>query len=514
MEAAVIERNKTAARVNKPEQVMGQALQSPYSAMRSLTKSSLYRFMQYFWDVYSQDEFQPNWHIEYIANEVQAVIQRAAMGLPKKYDLLINVPPGTTKTATASVMAPVWGSVNWYWMRFITGSYTSPLSLESAEYSRDIIRSEKFQALFPEIGIKQDKDTKSNFKVIKREWVNVGHAPRIKQGGGRFSTSVTGSVTGFHGHVIIIDDPIDPQRAISEAKLAEVRYFLDNTLPFRKVDKNVTPIIMIMQRLAQNDPTGHMLEMYGDGIKHICLPGEIKNYRHMVKPADMVKNYKDQLLDPVRLNWEVLNNYLKLGQYTYGGQIGQDPVPLGGGMFKTDHFAVINTLPHESRIAEVVRYWDKAGTEGDGTWTVGCKMIKLNDGKYVVAHIKRGRWSSEERERIIKETAEADGTNCKIYIEQEPGSGGKESAESTIRNLAGFSVYRDLPTGKKINRADPYSVQVNEGNVQLLQADWNKYYIDELKFFPFSTYKDQVDASSGAFQKLVGRRDVKIYRRG
>jgi len=98
-----------------------------------------------------------------------------------------------------------------------------------------------------------------------------------------------------------------------------------------------------------------------------------------------------------------------------------------------------------------------------------------------------------------------DGKTVEIGLEQEPGSGGKESAESTVRNLRGWRVRVDRPTGDKSLRADPFSVQVNNGNVSMVRGDWNEDYIEELRYFPFSKYKDQVDASSGAFNILAGR---------
>ena len=137
--------------------------------MRENTKNSLYKFIQFFWDQYSNDEFVPNWHMDVaICPELEQIARRIANNQDKLHDLIINIPPGSTKTAVCSVFYPVWCWVNWYWMRFITGSYSGDLALESAEYSRDIVRSEKFKMLFPEIDIKQDKDTKSNFRIIKR----------------------------------------------------------------------------------------------------------------------------------------------------------------------------------------------------------------------------------------------------------------------------------------------------------------------------------------------------------
>jgi predicted phage terminase large subunit-like protein len=127
-----------------------------------------------------------------------------------------------------------------------------------------------------------------------------------------------------------------------------------------------------------------------------------------------------------------------------------------------------------------------------------------------VDDVKRGQWSSEQRERIIRQTAEVDGKKCWVVVEQEPGSGGKESAENTIRNLAGYLVEADKPTGDKAKRADPLSVQVNNGNILLRIAEWNKVYMDEFELFPNSTYKDQVDATSGGFNFLTRK---KVARR-
>ena len=496
---------------------MKRALSNPYSVMRPLLKNSLYRFMKYFWDAYSNDEFVPNWHIEKICEELEKVGRRVASKQPKLYDLIINVPPGTTKTATVSIFFPIWCWVNWYWMRFITTSHSDDLSLESAEYSRDIIRGEKFHDMFPEIDIKQDKDKKSNFRVVLKQQVYLGQVPRIHQGGGRVSTSVKGNITGFHAHIIIPDDIIDPKKAISDAEIKTANHYLDQTLSTRKTDKEVSTMVMIMQRLAQNDPTGHLLDKKKQNIHHICLPGEIENYREQVRPSELVKYYVDNLLDINRMNWNVLKDLeADLGQYGYAGQIGQKPTPPGGGMFKIDHFQVILQMPSLTNTVQSVRYWDKAGTDANeaggkgkrACWTVGTKMHKIANGKLIISDVKRGKWSSEERERIIRETAEADGPGVEIGVEQEPGSGGKESAEGTIRNLMGFSVYAECPTGDKVYRADPYSVQVNNGNVQLLKGDWNSEFVKEHENFPFSTYKDQVDSASGAFHRMTAKQKI------
>jgi len=267
-----------------------------------------------------------------------------------------------------------------------------------------------------------------------------------------------------------------------------------------------------MQRLHQNDPSGHLLEKGKENIKHICLPADISEYREQLSPLELESYYQDGLLDANRLNKAVLKELLMdLGQYGYAGQIGQKPTPPGGGMFKVANIQIVDTLPLAHQIIETFRFWDKAGTKDGGAYTAGVKISKLDNGRFLVRDVKRGQWSTEERERIIKQTAEADGLGCRIGIEQEPGSGGKESAENTIRNLAGFDIMKESPKGDKIYRADPYSVQVNEGNVMLLRGEWNREYLQELENFPFSTYKDQVDASSAGFAQLTNAKRVRTW---
>lgn len=493
--------------ISSKKEVIQEAFRHPYAVIRELNNRSLYHFIQYFWPVVSTHKFQPNWHIEYLCSELEKIAERVGKKQPREYDLIINVPPGSTKTITCSIMFPAWCWTRWYWMRFICSSYSSALSMESAEYCRELLRSTEFSTIYPDIEIKEDKDTKSNFKIVQKEIGSPGRSFKYTPGGSRYSTSVGGTLTGFHGDILIVDDPLNPSQAVSDIELGNANRWMEQTLSTRKTDKSVTPTILIMQRLHQDDPSGHMLEKQKENLKHICIPGEIRTFRKQLKPAELHKFYINDLMDPKRMDWTVLGDLeADLGQYGYAGQIGQDPTPPGGGMFKVDKFVMVNTLPRPNEVVHTVRYWDKAGTTGAGAYSVGVKMSQLLGNRWIIEDVRRGRWGSNERETVIKQTAVADGMNVDVWVEQEPGSGGKESAEGTIRNLAGWVVRAERPTGDKTFRADPFSVQVNNGNVLMLNAVWNREYIEELRFFPFSTYKDQVDASSGCFAKLVSKK--------
>lgn len=502
-------------RTRKPKKErLIEALQFPTLIRKEINNQSFFEFFKYFWEELSNDELKLNWHIEYLCDELQDLAEKVAQGINPGFDyLIINVPPGTTKSTIVSRAYPIWVWTRWHWMKFITGSYSGALSLELAEDSRDLIRSEKFKEIYPELGLKIDKDSKSNFKVIKKDWVHKGQQPREHAGGGRVSTSVGGATTGFHGHILLVDDPLDPQRSYSKVELDKANKWIAETLGTRKADKNVSPIILIMQRLHQLDCTGHLLDTIApENIEHICLPADSYEYGDLIKPDHLIDNYHQGLLDPIRLNRLVLQKYKRsLGQYGYAGQMGQKPTPPGGGMFQVDNLHTVERVPGPSQIVRMGRYWDKAGSKGYGAYTAGVKAALLTNGKILIVDVKRGQWASHEREQIIRKTAEADGVGVEIFFEQEPGSGGKESAELTMKRLIGFTAHRDLPKGDKVFRADPYSVQVNEGNVLLLHGAWNHEFVEEHRFFPYSKYKDQVDAAGGIFSQLVSGKQVEVY---
>ena len=183
----------------------------------------------------------------------------------------------------------------------------------------------------------------------------------------------------------------------------------------------------------------------------------------------------------------------------------QNPIVVGGGMLPVEKLQVVPFFDR-SKVTATVRYLDKAGTESeDAAFTAGVRMHSMSGGTYIISHVVRGQWGALEREEKIKAWTEIDASEFRSYevwVEQEPGSGGKESAESTIRMLAGYAVYADRVTGKKVVRAEPFAAQVQAGNVSLVAGEWCSAFLEEAEVFPAGKWKDQVDAAAGAFSKL------------
>lgn len=179
-----------------------------------------------------------------------------------------------------------------------------------------------------------------------------------------------------------------------------------------------------------------------------------------------------------------------------------DVLPQGD-LFRRDWFEILPDRP--AFLRSVVRYWDKAGTDDDGDWSAGVLMGR-SGATYYVLDVVRGRWSPARRNAVIRQTTQIDAAQFPGYVvwaEQEPGSGGKESALNTIADLAGYNVRAEPVSGSKVVRAGPLSAQSEVGNVKLIAGLWNRDYLNELTAFPHGPHDDQVDASSGAFAKLA-----------
>ena len=484
----------------------------------SIYKESFRHFIPAFWETISgAGHLISNWHIDFMARKLEECARRVKEGIPRVSDYVFNVPFGSSKSSVISILFPAWVWTFFPEARFISGTHTKELALDLSVKCKGVILSEKYQALYPHV--KLVKDTEGYF-------IN-------EQGGDRLTCTVGGvTPTGFHGHFVVIDDPIDPQGARSELELDTAKKFMTEIIPGRKVDKDASVTILVMQRLEYRDPTAVMMKVAEDPnvvpVDLICLPGELsedlspslEEIREIYPEA-----YKeDNLLDPKRLSRRTLNGYRVTLGNAYWSQIMQKPTPPGGGMFKDYYFANrVKAAPYECRR---IRYWDRAQTESGGCYTAGVLLAKDKDGFFYVEHVVHGQWEPTERNARIAATALRDRVRYgpkwepTVYIEEETGSTGKESFQRMAAQLAGFAVRSDKPTGAKDVRADPWSsacaasivkIVDNGESKNLGRADWDidNYVLEHCLFKPtpgkrMGGFKDQVDASGGAYNLLAG----------
>lgn len=376
--------------------------------LRSICRKSFFRFVQEFWDIVVSEKPVWNWHIEYLCYELQKLFENVEAGRPKEHDLIVNLPPGSSKSTLFSVLFPCFCWTRMPSCRFITASFNSDLSEGFARKSKLIFRSDRYKKCF------------YNFKFFP----DRANAYRNQFGGERLAYTTGTSPTGQHAHFILTDDPIDPMTQDRITAIANINTWMHRVIRTRAVDATITPFVLVMQRLSVDDPTGEWLDRASNGgtpVKHICIPASIEAGQ-TVKPPGLKKFYKNNLFDPVRLPYSVLTDRKnELGNFDYKAQFDQNPLPREGLMFKVQKIH-IKGIEELDPIKTKVRYWDKAiSTNINACFTVGVLMGRTASGKFIVMDVRRGQWDAATRERVILDTAKADGYDVTVGIEQEPG---------------------------------------------------------------------------------------------
>ena len=456
-------------------------------------KRNFYFFVKKFWHVIIPEEPHYNWHIEYLCKELQAIAVKVKRREPKESDLIINIPPGTSKSTICTIMFPAWCWAIDPTLRILTASYSATLSTNHAIKSRDIIKSDLFQSYFPGIDIRYDQDNKMHYMN--------------EQGGERYVTSVGGAVTGFHAHIIIVDDPINQLDSTSTVKRFEANNFMDSTLSTRKVDKELTPTILIMQRLHDLDPTGNMLSKPEKKVKHICLPGELSD---KVRPVELCDRYMNGLLDTVRLNRNALQGLrVDLGTYGYAGQIMQTPHPDEGGILKKSFFPIITHEEFNTKVKDKKIVWeffmDTAYTDKTKNDPSALMSVCLFENN---AYIKRSKTVWLELPELITEIklfVASEGYTSLSRIFVEPKASGL-SVVQTIKKETGLNIISlDPPKDSKVTRVQSASPVLESKRVFLIEGNWNTNFIEEAAAFPNGSHDDQVDNLTAMVNKFLSK---------
>jgi phage terminase large subunit-like protein len=447
-------------------------------------------------------QLKVGWWVRDISYKLQLFYQLLIAGARPK--LITEAPPQHGKSRTIIDFC-AWLAGKAPDCRQIYASFSSDLGLVANSQVQRQIDSDNYKLVFPHTtistpGIKHGDTTKpkrtSNFIEF------IGHKGSFR------NTTVNGQITGKGLDFGVVDDPIKGRSdASSKLKRDKAWSWLIDDFMSRFSDD--AGMILTATRWHVDDPTGRFVKHFADAIvlKYPALSvTDGRTYDPRKRPdLPLFPQFKSYSFLQERKAASTSSSWESLYQ--------QSPVVQGGNLFPIDRVKIINARPADADIEGVVRYWDKAGSTDAGAYTVGVRMLQLKSGGWLIDDVVRGQWAAFERERQILATAERDAaafdhiTTVGIYVEQEPGSGGKESAERTIANLAGHSAHKDKVTGSKLERADPYMAQWQGGNINLYYSDrWNDDFLDEHEIAPNGKYMDQIDAAAGAFAKLVNKK--------
>ena len=425
--------------------------------------------------------FLANWHIDLIASEIEDVLN----GKTKR--LIINVPPRSLKSIMTSIAAVAWQLGRHPEKEIICVSYGQSLAEKLSEDCRNIMMSDWYLRIFG-VSLKGARPSVSDFKT--------------EAGGGRFATSVGGVLTGRGGDILIIDDPLKPDEAMSEAARNNANHWIMHTAMSRLNDKKAGAVIIIMQRLHEDDLVGHVQDL--DHWKVLSLPAIAEKeqryeYETLYGTQEQVRQVGD-VLHPEREPLEVLDKIKQnLGEYNFAGQYQQSPAPMGGGMFKAEWFRYYSHHELSPGNGQLIQSWDTANKESEFADYSVCTTWKAHDNVYYLLDVYRARLNYPTlKQRVIQKNEEY---QPDVILIEDKASGTQLIQE--LRNQGLYKIKEYKPKYDKVMRAHAQTASFESGQVRFpISAPWLDEFISELSTFPRGKYDDQVDSTSQAIAWL------------
>ena len=472
----------------------------PHALIRALDiadeRASLATFLKASWPLFDPSSYIHGWHLDCIADHLTA----AGNGEFAGYHLLINVPPGTSKSSTTNVAWPAFE-----WARghpghtFMFTANTERLAIRDGVKCRNLVDSEWYR---------------SRYGIYLRE-KNVTRFTN-QHGGYRMAVPVSG-VMGDGGLYVVFDDPHNVNQAESDNVREDTITRITYALPTRLRNPSYGCAITIMQRLHTRDYSGHLIETAGnDGrLIHVCLPMRFERQHPHPMRSPLPKWRKDprteegEILIPSRHTSESLEIVeremsSREGDYAVNGQMQQRPTGKAGGMFKRKHFQFLDNVPRDAKIIGSVRGWDLAATEKiDSDWTVGIRAEIDQYANVYVTDICRERLSPHGVDETILACARIDGRDTVIDIPRDPGQSGLAQKRNFVRILVGYTWFCTPETGSKDDRAKPLAAHNESGALYIIRAPLAQGLMNECTDFPRGKWRDQVDALSRCFSRLV-----------
>lgn len=431
-----------------------------------------------FYELNPQTDYLHNWHIEVIAE----ALEQCRTGKLRR--LIINVPPRSLKSHMASIAFPAYLLGRDPSSRIICASYAQDLADKLAGDCRSLILSDVYRELFPATRLATRKPALNDYMTTET--------------GFRLSTSVGGVLMGRGAGWIIIDDPLKPDEALSETQRKSANDWFDHTLISRLNDKNTGCIILIMQRLHEDDLVGHVLK-HG-GWKLLSFPAIAERDESYIVYTPFGKRTftrrQGEALHSERESLETLGRIREIqGEYNFAGQYEQAPSPLGGGMVKDSWFKRYkpNELPEEFEL--VFQSWDTANKSTELSDYSACTTWALRKDHLYLLHVFRQRLDYPDLRRVVKQHTETH--KAKTILIEDKGSGTQLIQDLRADGVHGVARYE--PKVDKVMRMHSVSSTIESGFVHVPgEAHWLPEFLHEMSSFPRGKYDDQVDSTSQA----------------
>ncbi len=443
----------------------------------------------------SSRSFVEGWHLDALALHLQAV----SNGEIKR--LLVNMPPRHSKSNFINVLWPVWMWLNNPSIKFLCGSYALNLATRDNLRHRRIVKHPAFQKRFGRLfNLTKDQDAKMKFETDK--------------GGYRMAVSVGSSATGEGGDILILDDPHNIDEKESDAKREAAIDWFDNTWSTRLNDQQTCAMIVVGQRIHQQDVSGHILERNDGEWVHLNLSAE---YEPGTACRTFLPTGKELWHDPRTEEGELLwesrfpRSVIEKAKQTHGA-LGysalyqQAPIPPGGYIFNKAHERLfteeggvyllitpggVRTIP--AIYCSLLQTSDVAVKEKESAaYTVFCTWAITPEHDVLLLDVIRGHWSIPKQKEHARQFYHTwvDGTYLAFWFEDV----GYQSAIAQDLLLEGIPCMCFHPPGDKVTRAGAAAIWQEAGKVYFRKnASWLEEWRNEIYAFPKGAHADQVD---------------------
>jgi predicted phage terminase large subunit-like protein len=421
-----------------------------------------------------QTAFLFGWHFEIIAAQLAAVFDG------KIHRVIINLPPRHLKSHLASVAFPAWCLGRNPSAQILCVSYAQELADKLSRDCRRIVTSDWYQRLFA-TRLSPQRQAVPEFETTAQ--------------GCRIATSVGGVLTGRGADIIVIDDPLKPEEALSEAHRQGANEWFDHTLYSRLNDKQQSAIVLIMQRLHEDDLVGHVLAQEDWEIIRLSAIAEADEtivVDSLLGPRCFERR-RGEALHPAREPVAMLEQIRKtIGEYNFAGQYQQAPAPLGGGLVKAAWFRNYRAdeMPQFERI---VQSWDTASKASELSDFSVCTSWGILGKDLYLLDVLRRRMEYPELKREVR--AQYERFRPSVVLIEDKASGTQLIQELIADGV--HAVTRYQPQSDKVMRMHAQTAMIENGFVHLPEeAPWLAAYLHELTSFPKGRHHDQVDSTA------------------